>query len=315
MKLKLFILLFLCTLFPVQASANSLLERFAHIALKKASTEPFKNFREYLFPNELRPGLLRNLFASQPRGVLVSTGADRAFIAASLYENCEGLIGVDINPRVKAYNDFNMLLIGLAQSREDYLTLRATESLIEHTKENDTRHTPIVFNTTVIVDTIRRKLEESGLHEEVKSYFRDSLDEYAEVFYEAQQLKKMLTLLDPDLSKKACRDFTCYSLRPAKFFADANYLYDDELFRRLKKLVSEGKVMFVVGDINKLDEFSELPITCIDSSNIGDYVSLDFARMQFLVDRRALHIWAENQGVVCRYHSKIIVATKYMAKL
>lgn len=282
------------------------MQRFAYLSLRKASVEPFISFREYLYPNELRPGLLKNIFDSVSEGVLLSTGTERTFIGAALYEKCEGLIGVDINPRVKAYNDFNMLLISLAESREDYLKLRATDEIIALIKTNNARRTRSTFDPTDSFNKIRSRLDQSELADEIKGYFRENLNDYGRVFYEAQQLDKMLTLLDSDLSKDACCDFTCFSLTPPQFFANANYLYDDKLFQNIKNLVVEGNVMFVTGDINELDDFSQVPIKCIDSSNISDYVKLDFARMQFLVDNGATHIWTKYQGVGCQYHSQVI---------
>jgi hypothetical protein len=78
-------------------------------------------FKDYLVPNELNPYLVKLHFdLLDEAGLLVSTGTERSFIDLALCEKCTGLVGVDINPRVKAYNDFNTLLLRLSENRKDY---------------------------------------------------------------------------------------------------------------------------------------------------------------------------------------------------
>jgi len=75
------------------------------------------NFADYRYPNEGNITEYRSLFQMQQPGLLVSTGTERSFFAlietvlASPQGYCKGLVIRDINPKVKAYTDFNVLLL------------------------------------------------------------------------------------------------------------------------------------------------------------------------------------------------------------
>jgi hypothetical protein len=100
------------------------------------------SFYDFLEPNEGNPQkLIPHLQEISKKGVVVSTGTERSFFfllfLVKLLANknlCEGLIIKDINPKVKAYVDFNVLLLRITKTVEEYreLSERIEKKMIEN---------------------------------------------------------------------------------------------------------------------------------------------------------------------------------------
>lgn len=88
------------------------------------STRGETRLYEYLAPNEQSPVDSLSLLKVAPRGRGFFVGTERGLIAAGLTDNITGLDLVDFNDQVIAFNSINWVLIKAAQSREGYLHLR-----------------------------------------------------------------------------------------------------------------------------------------------------------------------------------------------
>ena len=78
----------------------------------------------YVLPNELNPEIAVDIFKGAPEGVYVTVGAERGLLAATLAPNVTHLLQVDLVPEVVRYNQLNVILLKVAESLPDLLSLR-----------------------------------------------------------------------------------------------------------------------------------------------------------------------------------------------
>jgi hypothetical protein len=82
------------------------------------------DFHDFLTPIETCVNGLKPHLQMKKNGLIVSTGTERALFDVILSdERCEGLVVIDINPKVKAYLDFNLFLLKASENRAEYLHL------------------------------------------------------------------------------------------------------------------------------------------------------------------------------------------------
>lgn len=213
-------------------------ERFQSACLQTVDVNKIINFQDFLDPNEGTPGGVKlHLDKIIDPGLIVSTGTERSFFDLALCdpEKCLGLVVRDINPRVKAYVDFNTLLLRIADNRFEYEEL---SSAANHFNER--------------VNRIQRKLEDSPLSEPLKQYYLNNLQNFADIyFYYSLRWKK-----------DSC-------------FEGVYYHKDDQLFKQLQSYAKAGKIIATIGDINDLRFLSDYPIAAVDISNIPDYALMN----------------------------------------
>ncbi len=254
--------------------ANSLELRLARFW--RHNFEPTKSvFKNYFAPNEKQPIKIKPWFDTlKEKGTLVSTGTERSFIDAALCEKCTGVVVRDTNPPIKAYNDFNLLLLKLAATREEYLRFRMVEDCLNLVENHDRgfSHESLARESTIA--QIKERLRESDMIDETKQFYEDYFDAFANIYYAAQQTNEMLCFIDP--AKRVCRDYSWPT-----FFDDANYLFDDSLFKKVQDMAKKGNFISTIGSIDQLEFLKEESIIAIDISNILDYASLDFSGLSF----------------------------------
>ncbi len=257
---------------------TSLEETFAD----KAIVYPLVNFsmashrghtiiEDYLSPNETSPVLAReHLELVKEPGLLVSTGTERSFFDLSLFDPkiCRGLVVRDINPKVKAYVDFNIFLLRVSKDREEYIGLvKYTEQLSE-------------FNN----DTFKRfydKLDaDSTLSNAMKNYYSSNILHLAKVF---------------SIEKKWKSDL--------RNFRGVDYYNEDSLFKIVQEHAQLGNIIATIGDISDLRFLKGHPIALIDVSNIPDYSPLDFQGIRIFPFPRI--VWTEAMDMLETFHSFI----------
>ena len=200
-------------------------------------------FENYLEPNEGNPeGILPCLNQVTTPGVFVSTGTERSFFDLILADpdKCKGLVIVDINPQVKAYNDCLIMLIRLSKDIDQFNQLSAKLSFKEGSEQMKDR-----------VSLIRSLLEQSDIPN--KLYYLKNLETLANFYFKA-----------------FLRDW-----RTDKAFEVVNYTKNKEQFLKLKKYIDQRSVISVVGDINDLEFLSKHSIAVIDTSNINNYYMIN----------------------------------------
>lgn len=196
---------------------------------------------KFLEPNELNPNHIGELLEKNiiKPGIIITTGAHRAFyLVASLPENKQinGIVVIDINPKTKAFVDFNKLLIQIAQDRNEYNLLA-----------NEPSH----------LDTIRERVEQSNIHSDAKKYYLDNLEIFGKIFYQNKWAPDRFKYLEDA-------------------FLHVRYDKDDLLFEKIKRYCVSGNMIAVCSNINDLSFLSTRNIAAIDASNIHHYVPLAF---------------------------------------
>lgn len=209
------------------------------------------HFDSYLFPNEKSPcEVTRHLDLVEKAGIYVSTGTERSFfdLALSRPDKCLGLVVRDVNPNVKAYVDFNVMLLRISNDINEYVFL-----------SSDPRHEWDISQDEellkVRLEIIKLKIKESSIAEPVKSYYLKNLESYAKVYF-----------------------FVSKSWKAEESFNGAKYFQDEEMFKRLKNYASSGRIIATVGDINDLAFLNmwHEPVVLVDISNIYDYTFIDW---------------------------------------
>lgn len=198
------------------------------------------DFVDYLRPNEMNPEGIKEHLKLAKRGIHVSTGTERSFFGIIFSKRCEGLIVVDINHRVKAYVDFNTLLIRISQNVQEYAAISFIQ---DFTNEEINQK----------IDVIKHKLYRSKIPNKMRDYYLKNLKDFANIYYGNFDA-------NPAKAKQEYR----------KDFDKVRYYNSQKQFSKIKKLADAGNIISVIGQINDLS-FINRNISVIDSSNISDY--------------------------------------------
>ncbi len=142
-------------------------EHYQDVSVDTEADVPFPDF---LAPNETGVKRARPLYQLQEEGVLVSVGTERAFFGLCLAGHsakCRGLVGRDINPRVKAYIDFNVLLLRIAESRKEYVAFSSLS----------------VDKFDTLLPTVEERLNQAVIPDHMKRYYKNNLKKIGNVYY------------------------------------------------------------------------------------------------------------------------------------
>jgi hypothetical protein len=155
---------------------------------------------------------------------------------------CQGLVVRDINPKVKAYVDFNTLLLRISETRQEYEELSQN---IDFKNEN---------SLTERIDVIKNRLEKSRLDGKVKNYYLKNIDRIGEIYLNT---------------------FKSWRADCGVFFEKCRYDLNEKLFLKLQNYAKSGNIVCVIGGINDLSFLKNRRVTVVDTSNIYDYCFLD----------------------------------------
>ena len=199
------------------------------------------DFPDYLEPNEGSPEDVKSHLALMEKGIIVSTGTERSFfdLLFSDEKRCEGLVIRDINPKVKAYVDFNTLLLRISETRDEYLELSS------ETKGEES------FSSRI--EVITDKIKKNSLPDKVKCYYQKHLKDFGFIY-----------LKEPK------------SWRNSKYYRACKYHLKAAEFSKLQAYAKAGNIISTIGDINDLRFLHSRQVAIVDTSNIADYVMLDF---------------------------------------
>ena len=189
-------------------------------------------------PQNVKP----HLSQTKP-GTKVVTGAERCFFTLLFSDEglCEGLVSRDINPKVKAYIDFNVLLLRISQNMQEYAKLSEPVAWWDKKAE-------ATVNDRIRV--IEEKTRSSDLPEVVKNYY----------------LKHMRMLGTTYLWLGQNEDW-----RKDPYFNECWYHNNEERFLKLQRYAKSGNIIATIGDINDLKFLRDTKISVVDTSNIHDY--------------------------------------------
>ena len=243
------------------------------------------DFIAFLNPNEFNVYKVKEHLDQQEKiGPMVVTGTERSFFDLCLCnpDKCTGLIVRDINPKVKAYVDFNTLLLRIAdnvgeyaQMSDDLMSLNDLKQWVEGSQllgeekkfflENPTKIQQLLYENP---DFIRRnhkalltrteylqcRIESSNIPQHLKQYYFHHLNDFAEIYFN---------------TTKSWRS------RDKQFFEGVQYHENPNLFNKLQQFARSGNIIATIGDINDLRFLENLNVGILDVSNIPDYVLLD----------------------------------------
>jgi hypothetical protein len=251
----------------------SLEERYADLIFADLEV-----FREYGFqdyhraPNEWPPQNVQPHLGQTEPGYTVVTGSERGFYDLLFSEEslCKGLIFRDINPKNKAYIDFNLLLLRICDTRQEYVSLSEPFHWASETKTND-----LASRISVITE----KTQNSDLPLRVKNYYLKNIKAFAGVY---------LSLGIRNDWRKDPRFQACF------------YHQNEDQFLKLQRYAKSGNIIATVGDINDLRFLKEIKINIVDTSNIHDYCIVN---LQGEGDFAPKVIWTELSLDETRYFS------------
>ncbi len=231
------------------AVSPSLEYQFAHLAFSDVDVNAECGFGDFLEPNELRPERVQPHLDRAGRGVLVSAGTERSFfdLIFSSEEKCEGLVVRDINPKVKAYVDFNTLMLRVSDSRKEYATLSGQ-------KPSGLDDDDIIER----ISTLREKIGKHDMPQKVKEYYLKHLRDFAFVYFNA-----------PLNISQRWRNIC------SEFFDKCRYDIDDSQFSKLQRYARAGNIVSTIGSINDLTFLADRVVSVVDTSNIGGYEFID----------------------------------------
>jgi len=227
---------------PLSSSFQGLENRYQDLICCQLDISRRPGF-DFLNPNERNPEMIVEHFRQIPhceKGVCIATGTER-LIFDLLLGNFQAVIGVDIEPRAKAYLDFLILLGRISDDRAEFC--RLAEDLSEASFE-DERQSRIA--------AIIEKIELSSMPRFMKDYYRMNIDSFSMIFYRTRKLWK----------------------NDASFDA-VNYYKNDELFNKFQRYAEQGRIISTWRDINQLQVFDDLVVKAIDVSNIWNFALID----------------------------------------
>ena len=269
-----------------QSSIICLEQNLAAQALQPVDVNTSIDFDSFLKPNEFNVYKIKEHLDQQEKtGAIVSTGTERSFFDLALCnpEKCTGLIVRDINPKVKAYVDFNTLLLRLANDVNEYAQLSADLMSLADLKKwveeselplDDKKYfleNPIMIEQLLFENQdlnrkkreilmirtqyLRQRIEQSCIPPVVQHYYLHYLNDFAEIYF------------NTDKSWRGSNKI---------LFQGVQYHENPELFYKLQRFARSGNIIATIGNINDLRFLDQLSIGIVDISNIPDYIIMDF---------------------------------------
>jgi len=187
------------------------------------------------------------------------------------------MVCVDINPDVKMYNDFNVLLLRLAKTREEYCQWTEILSPMDATRKSwETYQTEV----SARLELIRAKMNCSGLLPALSTYYLQHLKTCASIYFEANaKWRKGPSFED---------------------FAKVDYRNNEDQFLILQRYAQSGSIINVTGNINNLTFLNDQKVAVVDSSNIHNYAPINLVGDANL---RPLIIWTSSIGSQTNYYA------------
>lgn len=251
---------------------NSNLEfEFSSHCFIKVDTKVECGFTDYLTPNEGHPENIKPHLDLAEKGILVSAGTERSFFNI-LFSNevCEGLVIRDINTRVKAYADFNIMLLKICSNVEEFRDLSTIEGEFITKKA--------IFNK---IHLIAKKILMADFQEHIKRYYLKNLKKFSKVYYKN-------------------RDWLDATYKEKDVFSECKYHRMTDQFSKLQRYAREGNIISTIGDISDLKFLENRRIAVVDTSNIGDYTFL-----KFITNSNPRIIWTNQNIFLTGYYSYI----------
>jgi hypothetical protein len=216
-----------------------------------------RDYLHYLIPNEKTPLEVAPFLRMTKPGIIVSVGTERSFFDLVLSDptTCQGLVVRDHDPQVKGYVDFNVLLLRIAENREDYVQLSTPPPPFfpHYCFGIEEANNKIILEK---IQKIRLVTERADIPPVIKEYYLRHLDDFGLIYFNAK--------MDKDWTKSHA------------YYEGVKYYQDDQLFNQLQRYARSGNIIAIEGSVDDLTLLDERNIEIADISNIPDYSSLHF---------------------------------------
>lgn len=184
----------------------------------------------FLGPNELHPVHQLNHLGNYTKGILISLGTDRALMTTALVEKVTAVVQIDMDPNVVRYNRINLELLKFAEDCDEYRFLRISATYKDWLQR---------------VNGMESIL---SLRKEYNWWRKAMMLGQFKMFHER--------------TPKADR----FSLRP---YEGANYLYNENLFQRLRQLALENKIQIRQVNLKNRNAIKNLVLSIDEGQNIS----------------------------------------------
>lgn len=228
------------------------------------------DFKDFFEPNERRPQDIKEHINKCEKGIIVSTGTERSFFDLIFSDKCEGLVVRDINPKVKAYVDFNTLLLRISKTKEEYSKFSWSDITTSKSEVEEK------------VREIEIRIEESDVPNRMKDYYLNNINNFAEIYFKAGKI-----------------------WRKSQDFSACKYHEIDEQFEKLQKYAKDGNIVSTIGTINELKFLSQLKVSVVDTSNIVEYIFLDLQIAENCFPRVIYHTFLEGSKYLSYVHAPL----------
>lgn len=224
----------------------------------------------YLEPNERGVVEAQHHLSMQLPGLLISVGTERSLFSLILSvkssgRNCLGLVVRDVDPKVKGYLDFAVLLFRISTNTEDFRSLTECPRLCYPPVMAEEEYQRLL--EAKLID-IRERLEQANLPLAVKAYYRRHLPILFSIYMEKKRF---------------------WELEYPEGFLD--YHKDDELFAILQRYANDGNILITIGEIGDLHFLVDYPIGLIDLSNVPDFSMFDLKNDRLACEPRV--VWTK----------------------
>lgn len=212
----------------------------------------------FIEPNEQYPAEALPLWKQSPRGLYVSVGTERGFMAAGANPNATHLLLVDRDPTVTYFNRINTALLELAENREDYLKLRLTDSS----------------------ESWKIRAEKAYAEKKLSKNSYDLFTGEKAWNWWASRVRNYLT------------EFHNSRFKQIDAFQDVNYLANDQYFEKLSKMAKEQKIQANTLQLSDSKELlklaqaihaSKIPLSTLDISNAYWDIYMSYDELKFLL--------------------------------
>jgi len=194
----------------------------------------------YLPPNEQHPAIALPIYHKTNHGVYVSVGTERSFIGAAL-TGAKALYVIDYDPVAVRFAKINRALLAASNNRTDYANLRLT----------------------VPQDVWRQRSQQLAGEDKETLANPDSW-----IFWDKHVRQSWSGRFG---------DFHTQPKLPSDPFFGSNYLFDDLLYRHLRRLAKSQRIWARLVDLRHEEEVralckdlksKELPLSVVDTSDV-----------------------------------------------
>ena len=206
-------------------------------------------------PEDMLPHLREVVKTAENVDLVISTGTERLFFFLALCPvEFKRLIHRDINPQTYCYNYFNIILLRISNSVQEYNTL--SENIKKSTINNIETFDEFQQRILIVSEKIK---SDNSINNETKEFYLKNIKCFAKIYLSCSQRWRA----HPKYQK-------CW------------YFENENQFKKIQDYAKSEKIVCTIGDINdiisieKILTANKIGISLIDTSNIHKYSIYNF---------------------------------------